>query len=658
MMMKRVLILTTGAQFSRPEQCGDIVPGLQEIGKACPSIFAKPSVLKLLVDVLKWSGGPAPREGHWQHNLAVSLLMTAFSDADLWPVSLVSAFLTDSLDKRSWVEVASNAPFVGNIVTAFPCSSSLPSPLVASKQLIKLGGAADGPDAKRRKLESQSPTLRPNTPAAAAMAAVEGEEEIVLGGGGGKTEDTSEVRPRYRSEGLQREVHKQVLELVRAQMDTKEDMAERRAKSLLKTLPLLMGYDIVRHLVAFKIESWINNTNTVRFTRELMSRLANECTMETEHETMALMLKMRPKVHATKEHLETIAMLARTNVHLCQIALDLLMREETSNFDFLTTNKTLRHKQQFEVLLRASGTAHLYVDRPLAHGGGRERLLVVDAGAGPMRFNVHGLLRMWTAGVRAGCVVVATEAQACGTQGLEGDKLAVAIAACSASLAVQGAAGLVVVMSSTSKAPQKVWPQQRVAMVPVVIAPLGEGTGGLLEAAAAGLMASLVRTPIEVEVAFQLKVLADRGEARKGLTALVRKLLKLGELEPVSLCAELMEPVSDMLHGDADKKKEWGTAILEMVCFVCIFQAWRAQEVAATSMQVERQANGEHRAAKAMSLMRTQIALIQEAALRWAYMELPRVIGAEGMADAVRPPFASMSARTPNAKAAWSKAWR
>ena len=153
------------------------MPGLQEVAKTCPEIFIKPIVSKLLVDVLRWSGGPAPREGHWQHNLVITILSSAYSNVDKWPVSIVGAFLGDSIDKRNWVEVATNAPFVANIVTAFPCSSGMPPPVSASKPHLKAGAE---PDPKRRKLEQSEQAT-----SAAAKGAIDMEEEIVLGGGGG-----------------------------------------------------------------------------------------------------------------------------------------------------------------------------------------------------------------------------------------------------------------------------------------------------------------------------------------------------------------------------------------------------------------------------------------------------------------------------------------
>ena len=136
------------------------------------------------------------------------------------------------------------------------------------------------------------------------------------------------------------------MEAMRLHVDVPGDLPERKAKSVLRLLPLLLGYEAVRRLVAEKIESWMNSPNVARFTRDLLPRLANECTMDDhmEQETMRRVVQIKYKVHAAKEHMEVIAILARTNVHFCQLALEFYLREETVNADSLAA-KILKYKQ-------------------------------------------------------------------------------------------------------------------------------------------------------------------------------------------------------------------------------------------------------------------------------------------------------------------------
>jgi hypothetical protein len=138
-----------------------------------------------------------------------------------------------------------------------------------------------------------------------------------------------------------------VMEAMRVHVDIAGDLQERKAKSILRVLPLLLGYEAVRRLIAEKIESWMNNPNVSRFTRDLLPRLANECTMDDhmEQETMRRVVQLKYKVHAAKEHMEVISLLARTNVHFCQLALEFYLREETANAETLAGNKTLKYKQ-------------------------------------------------------------------------------------------------------------------------------------------------------------------------------------------------------------------------------------------------------------------------------------------------------------------------
>jgi hypothetical protein len=257
-----------------------------------------------------------------------------------WPTSFVQVYLNDAIDKRMWVDLPQSSMLVTNILTAFPGScaqqplTSVPKPLAAKPE----------PDPKRRKTDS-SPTMRAQ-PAPGSTSQSLDEESFGLSSSPTESNGLPAVRPRFRGERQQHDIHGMVMEAMRLHVDVPGDLPERKAKSVLRLLPLLLGYEAVRRLVAEKIESWMNSPNVARFTRDLLPRLANECTMDDhmEQETMRRVVQIKYKVHAAKEHMEVIAILARTNVHFCQLALEFYLREETVNADSLAA-KILKYKQ-------------------------------------------------------------------------------------------------------------------------------------------------------------------------------------------------------------------------------------------------------------------------------------------------------------------------
>lgn len=119
------------AQFQRAEQCGDTVSGLHELAKRCPSIFTRPPILKLLLDILKWQS-PPPREGHFQHHLAASLFMAGFGDVEM--VRLCRC------DKHDRLAQENDATWpMSNDQRTRPCKDSLSFP--SRNQILSFGFA-------------------------------------------------------------------------------------------------------------------------------------------------------------------------------------------------------------------------------------------------------------------------------------------------------------------------------------------------------------------------------------------------------------------------------------------------------------------------------------------------------------------------------------
>ena len=296
-------------KISRQDQCGDICAGLLEIAKRNPSIFGRKCLLKGLLELLKWTNpapAPPPRDGFIQHTLACTLFMAGFDDKETWPVEFVRAYLDDAFDKRLWVDLNQASVFVSNIVTAF----GAPNPIISASSTTQPKPPLDEPEQKRRKVH-ESPTLQPSAPPPGGAPSTQYFDELSGAGSTASTAPlTSElppVRPRYRGASLQAEVRVAAVDACRVFMDARGDaMGDRRLKSALRVLPLLVGLEPVRYQVASRLEAWLNNPNAARHARELVTRLANSCTLDTDSEltTMRTLARLRPKPHAAPLHQE------------------------------------------------------------------------------------------------------------------------------------------------------------------------------------------------------------------------------------------------------------------------------------------------------------------------------------------------------------------
>jgi hypothetical protein len=277
----RIALLKDSKVTQDQSKAGDTIRGLRELEERCPAVFAIKGVVDECLKLLAWSSGlSAPRDGIVQHQLMCSLLLAGHTSLDLWPTSLVKAYLDDALHGRRWVDIQNASVLVANIVTAFPGSAESGQTAAADKDLR--GGSVAGkeraePDAKRRKTAG----------GAVAGAGAEAPERPCAGEEGSDDRDkVALVRLRYRNGDLQREIAKMVLEAVKKGLDEQPsgEPNQRRLPNLLRVLVLLVVYEPVRYEVLKRLEVWVNNPNLVRHLKELMPRLALHCTETTQME--------------------------------------------------------------------------------------------------------------------------------------------------------------------------------------------------------------------------------------------------------------------------------------------------------------------------------------------------------------------------------------
>jgi hypothetical protein len=295
----RIALLKDSKVTQDQSKAGDTIIGLQAVAQRCPSVFTVKGVVDECLKLLGWSSGlSAPRDGIVQHQITCSMLLAGHKNLDLWPTSLVKAYLDDALQGRRWVDTQHAAVLVANIVTAFPGSADA-GPAAVDKDSKGAAGKDRGgePDAKRRKVTNSALAGTGGDASAAASDRV-GQSFYADEGGG----DEALVRPRYRNGDVQREIAKMVLDAVKKSLEEQPSGESnlRKLQNVLRVLVLLVVYEPVRYEVMKRLEVWLNNPNLVRHLKELMPRLASQCTESTqmEVETLRLMLRIRPKANA------------------------------------------------------------------------------------------------------------------------------------------------------------------------------------------------------------------------------------------------------------------------------------------------------------------------------------------------------------------------
>ena len=394
-LVPRLSLLKDNKVAQDQSKAGDTIQGMNEIAQRCPRVFAVKAVVDECLKLLSWSSGvSAPRDGIVQHQLACSLLMAGHKDLELWPISLVRAYLDDALQGRRWVDTSQASTLVANIITAFPGSHE--SAMSTSNDKDSKGGlAGKEPDPKRRKTSGglgvgTSPGATSVVPSADSQGSQPGSKSagtsFYADEEGEEGEKVSMVRPRFRSAVLQRDIASMVLEVVKRNLDPQPsgDSTQRKLQNLLKVLVLLVVYEQVRFEVMKRLETWVNNPNLVRHLKELMPRLASQCTLatDTEQDTTRIMLRMRPKANAMNMHNEALGILCRSQTVFPLRAIVTLLEIEMKDYEGFAhkSNKSLKNSQYISTILKFSGVPHFTVHRPEELGGSMERINVMDLG--------------------------------------------------------------------------------------------------------------------------------------------------------------------------------------------------------------------------------------------------------------------------------------
>jgi len=647
-LLPRLALLKDSKVTQDQSKAGDNVHGLGEIALRCPRIFAIKPVVDECVKLLAWSSGlSAPRDGIVQHQLACSLLLAGHRNLDLWPTSLVKAYLDDALQGRRWVDIQQASALVANIITAFPGTPDCPT-TPSDKDKV---GVGKEPDPKRRKMtggSASADTLGAVRPGTSVYAEDEGCED---------GEKATFVRPRYRSAVMQREIANMVLEAVKKNLEPMPsgESMQRKQQNFLRVLVLLVVYEPVRYEVMKRLEGWVNNPNLVRHLKELMPRLASQCTLSTEMETetVRVMLRMRPKANATQMHNEALGVLCKSNRGFPLRAFFTLFENEMKEYDSFAhkNNKSLKNSQYISTILKCSGVAHLTVDRPPELGSSVERFNVTDLGLGKLDYDIEVPLKLWASVMSmgtskasaSGVVLVATEEEACVGDAEQQRASRVEAAAMRAQEA--GAAGLVIILATGSQRAMgpRTWEEGNIDIPVLGILP-GEDVSTLMEAINCNLNGSLSRAPRETLLANCIHVFADAGDKRAGLSLLLRKMLKtcqmsaVPELDLVALSIAIMTPGNNIDALDNESKCLWALALVDVVCFICMHLASQVVEAGQASVHADRGVGGhETRAERAAVRMRGQVMRIVEAILdSWVPKVLCHFLPAERLNLAIR----------------------
>ena len=635
-LLPRIALLRDNKVTQDQSKAGDTLQGLQDIVQRCPQAFAIKAVADECLKLLAFSSGlSAPRDGIVQHQLACSLLMAGHQHLDMWPISLVKAYLDDALQGRRWVDIPQASQLVSNILTAFPGAHDMAASSASEKDQ-KSSAPGKEPDPKRRKVAGVPGA---GGGAASFYADEEGAPE--------DSEKVTLVRPRFKSAALQSEIASMALETLKRNLDPQPsgDSTQRKLQNLLKVVVLLVVYEPVRNEVVKRLESWVNNPNLVRHLKELMPRLASQCTLNTdmEGETVRFMMRMRPKANATQMHNEALGILCRSNARCPLRALFMFTEMEMKDYESFVhkSNKSLKNSHCISTILKNTGMPHFTADRPPELGGSVERFNVTDLGLGMLEYDVQAPLKHWgdvmgdskglcAQGAAAGVILVADEAQVC--QGGAEEAAASRVEAAAAEAEAAGASGLVVILASGSQraAAPRGW-QPGAVSIPVLAMLPGQDVATLKEAISSGTEGSLNRIPRESLLADIIIHFADQQDKRAGLSLLLRKIFKtcqmsgVPELDLVALAQNIMSEAPDHLHkSDNESKAQWAFALVDVVCFVCVHLASQVVEAGQASVHADRGVGAlETRSERAGVRVRGQVMSIMEAVLdSWVHKVL------------------------------------
>jgi hypothetical protein len=633
-LLPRIALLRDNKVTQDQSKAGDTLQGLQDIVQRCPQAFAIKAVADECLKLLAFSSGlSAPRDGIVQHQLACSLLMAGHQHLDMWPISLVKAYLDDALQGRRWVDIPQASQLVSNILTAFPGAHDMAASSASEKDQ-KSSAPGKEPDPKRRKVAGVPGA---GGGAASFYADEEGAPE--------DSEKVTLVRPRFKSAALQSEIASMALETLKRNLDPQPsgDSTQRKLQNLLKVVVLLVVYEPVRNEVVKRLESWVNNPNLVRHLKELMPRLASQCTLNTdmEGETVRFMMRMRPKANATQMHNEALGILCRSNARCPLRALFMFTEMEMKDYESFVhkSNKSLKNSHYISTILKNTGMPHFTADRPPELGGSVERFNVTDLGLGMLEYDVQAPLKHWGdvmgdskgQGAAGGVILVADEAQVC--QGGAEEAAASRVEAAAAEAQAAGASGLVVILASGSQraAAPRGW-QPGAVSIPVLAMLPGQDVATLKEAISSGMEGSLNRIPRESLLADIIIHFADQQDKRAGLSLLLRKIFKtcqmsgMPELDLVALAQNIMskDQADKMSKADNESKAQWAFALVDVVCFVCVHLASQVVEAGQASVHADRGVGAlETRAERAGVRVRGHVMGIMEAVLdSWVHKVL------------------------------------
>ena len=633
-------------------KAADTIQGLNDIAQRSPGVFTIKSVVDECLLLLAWSAGPSPKDGIIQHQLAASVLLAGHKDQDVWPAALVKAYLDDAMQMRRWVDIPQAAVLVANVVTAFPgvrpSQTRGGGPGAEKDRDSKSVLSGKEPEHKRRKMGGAG--LERGGHGAESSG---GQRDVGKDLGNAEGE---EVRARFRDSALQREVQSIVLESVKRHLNTQPAgdslQSQRKMHNVLRALAYLMGYEAVRHETMKRLDSWLSNPNLVRHLKELMPRLASQCTLSTdlESDTLRMMLRIRPKPNVTQVYNEALGTLCRCNRGFPLRAFFVLLEIEMKDYDsFLhASNKALKNSQYIGTILKSAGVPHLIADRPPELGGSFQRFNVMDMGLGKLDYEIQGSLRRWSTVMldstegrggamvsASGVILVALEEEVfagdnCGNS--QQAKLR------SAALRAQdaGAAGLVVVLTSNGQwaASPRSWDESSVS-IPVLGTMPGDDSLSLLEAisgkfSVAGKAGSvttgaLSRVPREILLAKSIQVFADSPDKRAGMALLLRKVLKtcqiggVPELDLVAFAVATMTPGDNFDVLDRDSKVLWACALVDVCVYVCIHLASQVIDAGQASVHADRGGGGlETRSQRAAVRVRAQVMrIVDEILVSW-----------------------------------------
>ncbi|XP_076057704.1 integrator complex subunit 1 [Oratosquilla oratoria] len=267
-------VKTLRSQRTKPDNL--LCCSLMYLVKTKPQIFRADLVVEAFCSLLKRDHSMTFKsKGNATVSiLATNILLAAYQEEKTWPILFLRIYIEDSVGERMWVDQEDCKGFVDNIVAAF--RTKLPHKSLPFSDL----GIGNRPDC-------------PSPPIGSSGGdSGDFDSDVSL-----ECRENLDINITNRYAGNVAEVEELVLEAVQHHLGIRHQSPDAVARSFIRYLSSVCGILRVRHMVAPKLESWLQSPKLHRPATDLLMSLCLNCNTHSQYdiECISLIIRIRLK---------------------------------------------------------------------------------------------------------------------------------------------------------------------------------------------------------------------------------------------------------------------------------------------------------------------------------------------------------------------------